>query len=531
MEDWRQPSFSNRVVLDSQDNIYVDGFGPGVNFIADKHSPDGTKLWSTTFGHPTINESVNWLAVDSNNDLILTGHMAGATGGLLTVKFSADGAVLWSDIQNVNSGEAYRVEVDAARNVYVLGVTFDGFSNYDFYLVKYDPDGALLWTRQKTFGPTSFDVPSALSVSPEGRVAATGQVGSNDFGTVVYDTDGNELFASVYPDGLGGAEDVLVAPDDTVYVCGMNVQSLGVVVRYDPLGNEMWATEVGGGPIWWARFNRLALDSAGNLIAAGYGNAPASSFMDWLVAKLDPSGAEVWSRTHGNYVTADEWIRAVTTGPSDEIYVAGSAGVPGCSPSSSGFGTAVIRYDADGDLGWLHEAACSSSSPNSIAVDSACGIVLNTGQGEIIRLVQESEASLYCVAKVASPGCLPTLGFNGSPSLSAVQPFEIRVDSVVNNKSGIFFYGLQGPANSPFLGGTLCVQPPLVRTAVMNSTGNPPPDDCSGSLVFDFQAHALGGTNPLLGAGSTVHGQFWFRDPQGSFGVGLSDAISFQLCP
>ncbi|MHC4375760.1 MAG: hypothetical protein ACYS26_04080, partial [Planctomycetota bacterium] len=139
-EDWRVPTFANRLVLDSQDNICVDGFGPGVNFIADKYAPDGALLWSTTFGHPTINESVNWVAVDSQDAVILTGHMAGATGGLMTVKFSADGDVLWSDVQNVNSGEAYRVEVDAADNVYVLGVTFDYADNWDLYLVKYAPD-------------------------------------------------------------------------------------------------------------------------------------------------------------------------------------------------------------------------------------------------------------------------------------------------------------------------------------------------------------------------------------------------------
>ena len=72
-EDWRQPTFANRLALDSENNIFVDGFGPGSNFIADKHSPDGTLQWSTTFGAPTISEHVNWLAVDSQGAVILTG--------------------------------------------------------------------------------------------------------------------------------------------------------------------------------------------------------------------------------------------------------------------------------------------------------------------------------------------------------------------------------------------------------------------------------------------------------------------------
>ena len=268
-EDWRQPTFANRLVLDSQDNICVDGFGPGGNFIAEKYAPDGTLLWSTTFGHPTINESVNWVAVDSEDAVILTGHMAGGTGGLLTVKFSAVGDLLWSDIQNVNSGEAFRVEVDAADNVYVLGATFDFHDNWDLYLVKYAPDGSVVWTRQKSYAAGTIDLARALSVSPDGRVAITGQLGSNDFVTAVYDTDGNEVFTSAYATGKGGPEDVLLAPDDTVYVSGMNNDNVGVVVRYAADGTELWDTAIAEPQIWWARINRLALDTAGNVVAAG----------------------------------------------------------------------------------------------------------------------------------------------------------------------------------------------------------------------------------------------------------------------
>ena len=505
-EDWRQPTFANRLALDADNNIYVDGFGPGVNFIAEKYSPDGTKLWSTTFGHPTINEVVRWLAVDSQGAVILTGQMAGATGGLMTVKFDTNGAVLWSDVQNVGSGDARRVEVDAADNVYVAGLTFDSHDNFDFYLVKYAPDGTILWTRQKTFAPGSFDIVQALAVSPAGRVAVTGNIGSNDFGTVVYDTDGNELFASVYLPGLGGPEDVLIAPDDTVYVCGMNNNSLGVVVRYDENGNQLWESELGGPGIWWARFNKLALDTAGNVIAAGYGNAPSSSFMDWLVAKIDPQGTQLWGRTHGNYETWDEWILAVTTGPKDEVYVTGTAGVPNCTSGAIGIGTAVIRYDAQGGTDWIHEAQCSASMPNSIVLDSLGEVVLDTGPGEIVRLLQQEWLTLG--GALAGTGGTASLNVTGY--LEPGEVVSLTLDGVLPSTTGVHIVGISR-VDLPLGGGTLVPSPDLLAPFAVNSTG---------------QWVAAAPLPASIGGPFTLYVQSWFADPGTTVGFAASNAVT-----
>lgn len=508
-EDWRQPTFANRLVLDSQDNVCVDGFGPGVNFIAEKYGPDGTLLWSTPFGHPTINETVNWVAVDSEDAVILTGHMAGGTGGLLTVKFSADGDVLWSDIQNVNSGEAFRVEVDAADNVYVLGATFDFQDNWDLYLVKYAPDGSVLWTRQKSFAPGTIDLARALSVSPSGRVAITGQLGSNNIVTAVYDTDGNELFTAAYLDAKGGPQDVLLAPDGTVYVCGMSNDTLGLVVRYDVDGTELWNVEIGGGDIWWARMNRLALDTAGNVVAAGYGNAPASSFMDWLVAKVDPAGTRLWSRTHGNYETWDEWILAVTTGPEDEVYVAGGAGVPGCTSSLKGIGTAVIRYDTDGGIDWLHEASCTGSWSNSIALDSSGEVVLDTGPGDIIRLVQQSWLTLG--GALAGTGGEPSLAVDGY--LESLETLELTLEDALPAADGWHVVGTTR-LDLPLLGGVLIPTPLILVPFSVDGTGQ-----------SAFSAQLPDG----IAAPFALYVQSWIVDPGAFAGFSASNAVTKTL--
>jgi ribosomal protein L14 len=137
---------------------------------------------------------------------------------------------------------------------------------------------------------------------------------------------------------------------------------------------------------------------------------------------------------------------------------------------------------------------------------------------------------VYCTAKTTSSGCLPAIVFSGAPSASAGSAFLITASQVEPQQFGIFFYGTSGKVSAPFLGGTLCVQRPLVRTALQHSGGSAP---CSGGLSMDFNAYVASGKDPLLSAGVTVDGQYWFLDP--GFAppndAGLTDAIEFTLAP
>lgn len=138
------------------------------------------------------------------------------------------------------------------------------------------------------------------------------------------------------------------------------------------------------------------------------------------------------------------------------------------------------------------------------------------------------EPSVYCSAKLTSNGCLPGITVQGVPSASDSNPFLVAAQQVLNNKNGLLFYGF-APAAAPFLGGTLCVQPPLRRTALQSSGGSPPPDDCSGSLTFDMRGQIQSGVDPFLLPGTAVFAQYWFRDPQAASGSGLTDGLEFTI--
>jgi hypothetical protein len=139
----------------------------------------------------------------------------------------------------------------------------------------------------------------------------------------------------------------------------------------------------------------------------------------------------------------------------------------------------------------------------------------------------------YCIGKTNSQGCTPTLTSIGIPRVGGTNPFDVAAEQVLNNKFGLYFYGLAGQASTPFQGGTLCVAPQLRRTNSKATGGNPPPNDCSGKLEYDFNHLIRSGIDPALVPGAQVDAQAWYRDPAdpAGFGTGLSNGIEFVILP
>lgn len=139
---------------------------------------------------------------------------------------------------------------------------------------------------------------------------------------------------------------------------------------------------------------------------------------------------------------------------------------------------------------------------------------------------------VYGRAKTNSQGCLPSIGWTGTPSFSGATPFTIEATNVLNNKAGLLLYGY-GSSFAPFEGGTLLVAQPLRRAGAQDSGGNPPPNDCSGTFSYDFRQRMLSGADPLLVPGVTVSAQWRYRDLQEStgYGTGLTNGLRFTIAP
>jgi len=143
--------------------------------------------------------------------------------------------------------------------------------------------------------------------------------------------------------------------------------------------------------------------------------------------------------------------------------------------------------------------------------------------------VQATNPGSYCTAKPNSMACTPAVGWSSLPSLTGTDDYTVSATNVINNKNAVFMWS-QIPANMPFNGGTLCIDQATATVAgVQNSAGNPPPDDCSGTLSFAFNQAYMATSG--LAPGSFVFGQWWYRDPANpdGTGFGLTDAVFFEI--
>lgn len=152
----------------------------------------------------------------------------------------------------------------------------------------------------------------------------------------------------------------------------------------------------------------------------------------------------------------------------------------------------------------------------------------NTGAVYAYRI--EPEIERFCTPKTNGLGCVPSIQWSGSPSLSSTAPFTIGANNVLNRRTGLLMYGY-APNAAPFQGGTLCIAAPLRRTTTQDSGGSASGDDCTGTYTFDFGAWLRSGLDPELSAGVDVFTQIWSRDPLSSPAIGLTDALRLRVRP
>ncbi len=199
-----------------------------------------------------------------------------------------------------------------------------------------------------------------------------------------------------------------------------------------------------------------------------------------------------------------------------QLYV-GSMAV---STNANGDASFDVTLNASVPAGWSVTSTAKNTTSGSCSEFSACTPI---GNNPVV---------IYCVAKINSLGCVPQIGSSGTLSLGDAVPFLISAQQVVNSKVGLFIYGKSGRAALPFLGGTLCANPPIKRSPPQNSGGSPPPtSNCTGTYSFNFDAWFAAGSDAGLIPGVAVQGQFWSRDNASSFGAGLTDAIEFAVTP
>ena len=188
------------VAVDGSNSVIVAGFSIGTgnsfDYATIKYSSVGVPLWTNRYNGPTGgNDYAMALAVDGNNDVIVTGHSTNAASGYdyATIKYSSAGVLLWTNRYNgPANGNDYAdvVAVDGSNNVIVTGYSTPSAGGYDYATIKYSSAGLPLWTNRYNGPANGSDTASAMVLDHSGNVIvsglSTGSGGDYDFATIKY---------------------------------------------------------------------------------------------------------------------------------------------------------------------------------------------------------------------------------------------------------------------------------------------------------------------------------------------------------
>ncbi|MDW8425921.1 MAG: delta-60 repeat domain-containing protein [Meiothermus sp.] len=204
-----------------------------------------------------------------------------------------------------SSDEAYALVLQPDGKLVAAGMSLNTAIDSDFALVRYNPDGTLdtsFGTGGKVRTSLNFalNLPNALVLQPDGKLVAAGRIagfaGNFDFALVRYNPDGS-LDNSFGTGGkvttaVSSSDDITYAlvlqPDGKLVAAGRSLVAAGsnlgfALVRYNPNGSLDPSFGTGGkvttdlGLDFDEAF-ALVLQSDGKLVAAGYSQNAANKF-------------------------------------------------------------------------------------------------------------------------------------------------------------------------------------------------------------------------------------------------------------
>ena len=341
-------------------------------------------MWTKTFGGSNIDIGHS-VEQTSDGGFIITGYTRsyGTMSGrnVWLIKTDAFGNEQWNNTFGGNGDdEGYCVKQTTDGGYIIAGLTNSfGAGLKDFYLVKTDSLGSLLW--QRTFGGANDDEAYSVLQTNDGGFIAAGVTssfsnGGRDVFLVKTDPSGN----FVWQKNLGGlssdgAWDIQHTSDGGFIIAGWTFSHgpgfLGNawLLKTDSLGNEQWNKVFGGTEVDRAYSVQQTTD--GGYILTGYTDSFGAGLYDMLLIKTDNTGNQQWMKTFGG--TGRDYGHSVQQTMDGGFIAAGYT----LSFGAGGDDMYVVKTDANGNEQWSNTYGGSSS-------DVAYGIRETSDGGFII---------------------------------------------------------------------------------------------------------------------------------------------------
>jgi len=314
------------ICTDNEGNIYCTGYfySPSITFGSTtlnnmgmsnvfivKYDSAGNVVWAKRAGgnNQDIGRSIT---TDGVGNIYVTGGFQSPTmtlgnitltnasnsGGFTDIfiaKYASSGDVIWAkSAGNIYADQGFGITTDKENNIFLTGsfmgpsITFGNFTlncpqgSYCPFIAKYDPSGNVQWAKSATnnFGT---DESYGITTNMEGDAYITGKFSSTSitFGSI-----------SLTNSSLNGGTDIFV-------------------VKYNSLGNVIWARSASGGNS--EESQSIVADSLNNIYITGQFKGQSIIFdditlnnvdpylvtTDIFVASYDSSGTVKWAKSAG----------------------------------------------------------------------------------------------------------------------------------------------------------------------------------------------------------------------------------------